>query len=109
MSNGLKHDKKAVIVLLDELLSKIEHADVLKVWSDGPNSQFKNRYVMEALKLLCVRHNIDIKWNFSATSHGKGPVDGVGTAVKREAWNKIRNRICIVNNLVGSLWDLFQI
>ena len=37
-------------------------------------------------------------WNFIATSHGKGPVDGVGATVKREAGQKIHTRQNI-NNL----------
>ena len=37
-------------------------------------------------------------WNFIATSHGKGPVDGVGATVKREAGPKIHTRQNI-NNL----------
>ena len=28
------------------------------------------------------RHNVRIKWNFSATSYGKGPADGIGGKVQ---------------------------
>ena len=38
-----------------------------------------------------------ISWHYSATSHGKGAVDGVGgtvkrTAVKRTAWSAVSTR-----------------
>ena len=33
-----------------------------------------------------------------ATSHGKGPVDGIGGAVKRVVWNSVRGRKNIINN-----------
>ena len=37
----------------------------------------------------------NIRWNFFATSHGKGAVDGVGGVLKRRAWNKVKARqIC---------------
>ena len=34
------------------------------------------------------KHASNIRWNFFATSHGKGAVDGVGGVLKRRAWNK---------------------
>ena len=54
---------------------------------------------MGSLDKLAGKHNVHIIWNFSATSHGKGPVDGVGAAVKRETANKIRTRQLNINNL----------
>ena len=32
------------------------------------------------------------EWNFFATSHGKGAVDGIGGSVKRMVWRKVRSR-----------------
>lgn len=40
---------------------------------------------MSALDMLSLKHNVKLAWNFSATSHGKGPVDGIGATVKRMA------------------------
>ena len=31
-----------------------------------------------------------LKWNFFATSHGKGAVDGLGRTVKRTVWRQVR-------------------
>jgi len=28
----------------------------------------------------------ELEWNYFATSHGKGAVDGVGAVVKRKVW-----------------------
>lgn len=33
----------------------------------------------------------DLKWNFFATSHGKGVVDGLGGTVKRSVWRYVRS------------------
>lgn len=52
------------------------------MWSDGPHSQFKNRFIAEAIKLLQTKFSITIIWNFFATAHGKGIVDGIGSLVK---------------------------
>ena len=44
--------------------------------------QFTKRFIVAALKNLQDKHKIQITWIFFATSHGKGPVDGIGGAVK---------------------------
>ena len=61
-------------------------------------SQFKNRFMVAALKPLQEKHSIEITWNFLATSPGKGPVDGISGAVKSVLWNSVRSRMNIVNN-----------
>ena len=33
-----------------------------------------------------------ISWHYSATSHGKGAVDGVGGTTKRTAWSAVSTR-----------------
>ena len=100
ISDHLKHDKTPIVVFMGQLFS-LKNADIntIKVWSDRPNSQFKNKYVLGSLDLLSKKHDIDMIWNFSATSHGKGPVDGVGATVKREASQKTLTRRHAINNL----------
>ena len=72
-SDHLKHDKTPIFVFMDQLFSfKNLDINTMKVWSDRPNSQFKNKYVMGSLDLLSKKHDIDIIWNFSATSHWQG-------------------------------------
>jgi hypothetical protein len=54
-------------------------------FSDGCAAQYKNR---KNFLNLC-NHDADFglpaEWHFFATSHGKGPCDGVGGTVKRLA------------------------
>ena len=45
---------------------------------------------MASMNMLSKKHNLSLTWNFSATSHGKGPVDGVSTTLKRQAMKKIQ-------------------
>lgn len=47
---------------------------------------------------LQTKFNIQIIWNYFATSHGKGCVDGIGATVKSVVRNHIKARDCIVNN-----------
>ena len=48
--------------------------------------------------MLSRKHNMSLTWNFSATSHGKGTVDGVGTTLKRQAMEKVQTNKVVVNN-----------
>jgi len=47
------------------------------------------------------KHQLQIKWNFFATSHGKGAVDGIGGAAKRHVWAKVSTRKTVVYDAAG--------
>ena len=51
------------------------------------------------------KHHIHIHWTFFATYHGKGPVDGIGGAVKRYVWTAVKQRKEIVVNRACSFID----
>jgi len=72
---------------------------VKTVLPHSPASQFKNRFIVAAIDLFSKRNNIQLCWNYFATSHGKGPVDGVGGTLKRVAADKVRTRQCTINNM----------
>lgn len=98
-SDILDHTKETVVCyvshLLDEIPSSIRKVEM---WSDGPSSQFKNRFIAAALDVLETKYNIKIKWNFFATSHGKGPVDGIGGTLKRVVFEQVKRRVCQVTD-----------
>ena len=37
-----------------------------------------------------MEHDLKIRWNFFATSHGKGVVDGIGGTLKRTVWRHVK-------------------
>lgn len=55
------------------------------IWSDGAAAHFKNRYSIASMTMS----DVFSEWKFSASYHGKGPHDGVGTTLKRHVWKKI--------------------
>ena len=61
------------------------------IFSDGPSSQFKNKYMASFYSIL-QRKGLSIQWHFFATSHGKGVVDGLGGTVKRVVWDAVLTR-----------------
>ena len=61
-------------------------------FSDGAAGQFKNCYNLSTITNPTAMIHEEVKeadWNFFATSHGKGAVDGVGGTVKRAVFCRI--------------------
>ena len=73
------------------------------IWSDGPTSEFKNQYTRKLLQTLSGKYNKEFVWKFSAMSHGKGVVDGVGgnvkSTVRRKCMSKRKDRIVVEDSL----------
>ena len=51
------------------------------------------------LKYFEEQMKISIKWNYFATSHGKGPVDGAGAIIKRFVLQKILTQKQLVHDV----------
>lgn len=85
VSDYLTHDKYAVAVFIDMIVKhferKLHRFDELVVFSDGAASQFKQRFMLD--QITHITGTRKMSWNFFATSHGKGAVDGVGGTLKR--------------------------
>lgn len=71
---------------------------VLKIWSDGPSSQFKNKYIAAIILYFEQKFKIKIFWNFFATAHGKASVDGLGAVVKKKVKELVLSQERIVYN-----------
>ena len=83
------HDTVAVHlfqkVLIDFLSSNIAKPRFIIYFSDGCAAQYKNKKNFINLCHHEKDFGIAAEWHFFATSHGKGPCDGVGGTVKRLA------------------------
>ena len=78
VSDYLNHDKYVVVVMLNEILNdfKLKHTN-LKVEntvlrSDGTSQHFKQRFTLNWMTTIPG----SAAWEFSATSHEKGDIDG---------------------------------
>jgi hypothetical protein len=99
VSNNLKHTKETIVPYLFKILKELPNSlKILKIWSDGPSSQFKNKFIASLIPILEKKCCLKIVWNFFATSHGKGCVDGIGATVKNVVRNHINGRTIIVNS-----------
>ena len=96
MSDDLSHDKKSVAVFMDTVVNNFVgksflQVQVVNIFSDGPSSQFKNKFMAGFYHTL-QRKGLRIKRHFFATSHSKGVVDGLGGTVKRMVWGAVSTR-----------------
>ena len=48
----------------------------VNIWTDGPNSQFKNKYIFALATKCGDAFKLNIEWNYFAAlaGHGKGPM-----------------------------------
>lgn len=90
ISDCLVHDSVAVHLFhrqLNVFLRKKFKTTPKKItyFSDGSAAQFKNKKNFINLCYHMEDFGCNAEWHFFATSHGKGPSDGLGGTVKREA------------------------
>ncbi|CAF1352818.1 unnamed protein product, partial [Didymodactylos carnosus] len=90
-SNDVSHDKfvvnSAIEIILNELKTHVPNLKQIDFFSDGAVSQFKQRFMFHNLIQIAHEYKIALSWNFFATSHGKGVVDGLCGTVKRLVWS----------------------
>ena len=87
--NQIEKKIKKRDMLYSEHLTPNDQVSTEIIWSDGPRCEFKNQYMHFALQELAKKHGKTFIWKFSATSHGKGVVDGVGSKVKSSVHRKV--------------------
>lgn len=90
ISDVLVHNTIAVHLFQRKLMQflRANSEDAIKkisYFSDGSAAQYKNRKNFVNIAHHNFDFGCDAEWHFFATSHGKGPCDGVGGALKRAA------------------------
>ena len=95
ISDDLEHTKLSIYAFISKVLSllreKYRDFHQVDIFSDGPSSQFKQRFLFSNLHLWGKRFHCEVHWHFFATSHGKGIIDGLGGTVKRSVWRYIQS------------------
>jgi hypothetical protein len=87
VSDCLKHDATTVYafvsVIIAHLKKLVPGLSLVRYFSDGAASQYKN--CKNFLNLCYHEKDFGVKaeWHFFATSHGKSPCDGIGGTIKR--------------------------
>ncbi|CAF1566537.1 unnamed protein product, partial [Didymodactylos carnosus] len=66
----------AIQDLLNELIDE-NNINTINFISDSPVSQYRNKTTIFMMKRFAIDYNIDIKWIFLESGHGKGVADAV--------------------------------
>ena len=86
VSDHLQRNANVIHAFLSAVLAQLK--TILQVsrilyFSDGAASQYKNFKNLTNLCNHVTDFGIEAEWHFFATSHGKGPYDGISGTVKR--------------------------
>ena len=99
VNDNIQHGKMSIIPIMSTLLCQFpKTVKKIDIWSDGPSSQFKNRFNVASLPLLQQLSKKTITWNYFASFHGKGAADGTGGTIKRHVYNTVLKRVNNVQN-----------
>jgi len=89
IAESLKHNFESVyqfqLILIDYLKTRFGTIKKISSFSDGAASQYKNKKNFYSMCQFKKNFGFEVEWHFFATSHGKGPCDGIGGALKRNA------------------------
>ena len=89
ISDYLVHDSAGVHLfqkqLITNLRNKFPEINKIYYFSDGAAGQYKNKKNFMNISYHRMDFQAQAEWHFFATSHGKGPCDGVGGTIKRLA------------------------
>ena len=96
------HQKRSVAAftasVIDSVKCELKTVRNIVVWTDGPSSQYKNKFIFVLTAKLAEVYNLELSWNYFATSHGKGPNDALGGNVKRIAHQKVLSRQTVIHD-----------
>lgn len=103
ISNSLNHGKAEVFLFLTKIVKYLKEShgrfEKIFLFSDGSSSQFKNKFIIDSLTNFIAEFECDtIEWNYFASSHGKGAVDGVGAVLKRKVWQMTKTKKLLLHN-----------
>ena len=66
VSDNTDHSKYTIVAYIYKILLQLpKEVKLLKVWSDGPSSQFKNRFIGAIILLFESLFPIKIIWNLA--------------------------------------------
>lgn len=89
LSDNLHHDVAAVYDFQKLMINflKEQYSTIKKIIyvTDGAPQHYKNKYQFANLLKHEADFGIPAQWHFHATAHGKGPCDGIGGNLKRQA------------------------
>lgn len=107
VSEYLVHDTAGFHLFQKKLIAYLKqqfpHLKKIFYFSDGAAAQYKNKKNFENLLHHEEDFDVQAEWHFFATSHGKGPCDGLGGTIKRLA-----ARASIQGTMINTPIELYE-
>ena len=94
-----------VTKICEIMKSSFDLGDYFTFFTDGPSSEFKNKFMAKMLGDISIKLNLPVKWQYFATSHGKGVVDGIGGNAKY----LVRQHVMARKGIVQGSHDFFKV
>ena len=105
VSDEMSHKSSTVLAFLDDLIPELKKIDdqltVIHYWSDSPSSQYRNKFMFDAISNHEALYGCCARWNYFESGHGKGPCDGLGGTCKRMADEAIRSGKAVIVDAEG--------
>lgn len=100
ISPNNEHGPGAIWAHLDPIMKLCQNFTIKKIhiFSDSPATQYRQKHNFFLFEQKIKEYGFEYAtWNFFEASHGKGPADGVGGALKRQLDNHISHGNDITN------------
>lgn len=105
VSDCRDHDKRSVAAYTSSVMETIKEdfptVKNVQIWTDGPSSQYKNKFIFILTSKLANIYQVKLSWNYFATSHGKGPNDALGGNAKRIAHQRVLSRQIVIKDALS--------
>lgn len=95
------HTIGEIMPYMTHLFDKYITDDVqeVQIFSDGARQQFKSSACMRTVEWLAQTFKVDVHWNYFASYHGKGRVDGIGATLKMSVWLRVLNGLYVCQSV----------
>jgi len=92
VSDVMSHSTSTVLAIISKLfgnemlyLPSCKEIQYMHCWTDSPTSQYRNRFIFDAIVNHESVFGCQATWNYYESGHGKNVCDGLGGTVKRLA------------------------
>ena len=87
----------------------MEEIEQLFIITDSSTSQYRNKGCAFLTKRFAEENDVDVTWIFTESGHGKGPMNGIGAAIKNSIDHAMIVAESIPNVLVCCAADVVPI
>lgn len=103
ISDTREHNANTVYCILKKIIAFAKETispdlKTVNYWTDGPSSQYRNYKIFSVVFEHQIIFHCDAVWNYFEVGHGKGPCDGVGGSLKRNADRSVKLHKAVIQD-----------